>query len=183
MTTSPNQKLFDLIENLTGKVLVQSELNDIINCVKKDCQPLPHWMPIATAPKDGTYVLICHEGHRLVYEGSFNHGCWDIRGSEDIEYRPTHWMPLLNSQALGWQLIDSTNLDLMNELTDGNFYLFGRHTQSAITGKQHFEYHRLKYVGEPYDFDDQDGMPFHSWELSDFKYFMRELPQPKGCAQ
>lgn len=34
-----NQELFDLIAAMTGKVLVQSELNDIIHCVQKYCKP------------------------------------------------------------------------------------------------------------------------------------------------
>ena len=48
------------------------------------------WQDIATAPKDGTDVLVCDdetgEGHVSYWTGD----CWSGRN----RFKPTHWMPL-----------------------------------------------------------------------------------------
>jgi len=59
-----------------------------------------NWQPIETAPKDGTFVLL--SGHELpVWQGSWvgRVGRYPINGwtrfnSVDIDWSPTHWMPL-----------------------------------------------------------------------------------------
>jgi hypothetical protein len=64
-------------------------------------QPLNEaWLPISSAPKDGTSVLLWTA--RGVIEGYFEYGSWEQQvcsASYDmahayIECKPTHWMPL-----------------------------------------------------------------------------------------
>jgi hypothetical protein len=61
------------------------------------------WQPIATAPKDGTPVLLrCrHGGYDADYviEGWYEMGAFDRRwyeafGENPLNPQPTHWMPL-----------------------------------------------------------------------------------------
>lgn len=75
------------------------------------------WMPIETAPKDGTEILGCYvqdwgDGNKSVYGPwtvAFRNGMWESSwdGSEVIEYQgdfgteykspdmpPSHWQPL-----------------------------------------------------------------------------------------
>lgn len=68
-----------------------NKLSSILNTIEK--QPEIAWMPIETAPRDGTLFLSWSEDYGQCV-GSMSHGCFDICGQEDIEYRPTHWMPL-----------------------------------------------------------------------------------------
>lgn len=59
------------------------------------------WLPIATAPKDGTYVLLTGDGWSYppakvgrwyAWEGFDEHdGFWE---SNSLLVEPTHWMPL-----------------------------------------------------------------------------------------
>lgn len=66
------------------------------------------WMPIETAPKDGTRVLLNRFGIP-VWEGYYVHEQepgmrleiwekygphWTRTGYEDLDFNPTHWMPL-----------------------------------------------------------------------------------------
>lgn len=68
------------------------------------------WRDIASAPKDGTWVLLCQDqmvaiakrvsdvGETLIaskkpYWEKYDHSYWDVYGAEGI-YDPTHWMPL-----------------------------------------------------------------------------------------
>ena len=61
---------------------------------------MSEWRPIDTAPKDGTFVLL--SGRDLpVWQGSWvgTSGRYAINGwtrfnSLDINWNPTHWMPL-----------------------------------------------------------------------------------------
>jgi hypothetical protein len=71
---------------------------------------LSRWQPIATAPKDGTPILIYVPDHgwtQPILMASWSsderhpqHNCWEIwcgsgRYSGDIKpEHPTHWMPL-----------------------------------------------------------------------------------------
>ena len=61
------------------------------------------WQPIETAPKDGTWVLVCGNGWDVMmasysYDGRIGRGYfwgpteWD--DYELAEQQPTHWMPL-----------------------------------------------------------------------------------------
>lgn len=73
------------------------------------CVPeLPQrWLPIDTAPKDGTWILVCRRGE-LYCENGFTplvamfgiyhpnakgDGCWRDTNRHKT-YEPTHWMPL-----------------------------------------------------------------------------------------
>ena len=61
---------------------------------------MAEWQPIETAPKDGTWIVICDGRHA----GCFLAAYWD--GDEEAPYKwftvdgsyhadfPTHWMPL-----------------------------------------------------------------------------------------
>lgn len=55
------------------------------------------WMPIETAPKDNTRILICREDRfpRNTYVARWFKGFWSVGPLTD-EWRayPTHWMPL-----------------------------------------------------------------------------------------
>lgn len=57
------------------------------------------WMPIETAPKDGTRV-ITNGGdgykHPVVIQSVFDDGWWPDAWESDLDepMNPTHWMPL-----------------------------------------------------------------------------------------
>lgn len=65
------------------------------------------WQPIDTAPKDGTKFLCTNKEHYSVNNqppGCF-FGKWDFlngswRGSANMEFEPTHWMPLPPAPAI-----------------------------------------------------------------------------------
>lgn len=55
------------------------------------------WMPIETAPKCGTYILVWNGESMTVCRWAF--GCWTLAqtgswSADDECYGPTHWMPL-----------------------------------------------------------------------------------------
>lgn len=58
------------------------------------------WQPIETAPKDGTYVLVCEKDNSAIYEARFMWDDWfPAMQSDSDEYDPmkgfpSHWMPL-----------------------------------------------------------------------------------------
>ncbi len=71
----------------------------------------PAWHPIETAPKDGTFMLLCmpcavpgvgqwqkspwgHEGWKLTEPGDFQDDDALLADWENTSYQPTHWMPL-----------------------------------------------------------------------------------------
>jgi hypothetical protein len=64
--------------------------------------PVAEWLPIETAPKDGTWILAIIDGEYqpgIRYAPSvsrFTNGSWDYENYEDTgeEWYPTHWMPL-----------------------------------------------------------------------------------------
>lgn len=58
--------------------------------------PATDWQPIATAPKDGTRVLLWWPHWReYPVTGRYFHGEWDcIHKCEGDDVPPTHWMPL-----------------------------------------------------------------------------------------
>ena len=75
-------------------------------CAGIDAAPVDHaraWMPIETAPRDGTRILLCGPdygtgpGFHLVI-GHCEADAWRESGWEDYEYLEyaTHWMPLPN---------------------------------------------------------------------------------------
>jgi hypothetical protein len=62
---------------------------------------LREWQPIATAPKDGTPVLVCEKnGWRCV--AMFQDGLWNPWVPfVKIQCEPTHWMPLTPAPETG----------------------------------------------------------------------------------
>lgn len=50
------------------------------------------WLPIGTAPKDDTDVLLFCNGDILI--GSFAAGMWWVQQTSYKKHDPTHWMPL-----------------------------------------------------------------------------------------
>lgn len=64
-------------------------------------QSLPNkWQPIDTAPRDGTFVLVCEKDNSAIYEARFMWDDWyPAMQSDSDEYAPmkgypSHWMPL-----------------------------------------------------------------------------------------
>jgi hypothetical protein len=61
------------------------------------------WQPIATAPKDGTPILL-FAPHKSVVQGSWNRGDafnmphWSTPSNW---FEPTHWMPLPDPPSAG----------------------------------------------------------------------------------
>lgn len=70
---------------------------------------MSEWMPIATAPRDGTPILVCGGKYGYEHFGSEFHNVTppraftafydtdgEFRATEDYGYyfRPTHWQPL-----------------------------------------------------------------------------------------
>lgn len=52
------------------------------------------WRPIATAPKDGTQIILCHDNE--VYSGSWSCGAWDADADHEGQSQfPTHWRPMM----------------------------------------------------------------------------------------
>lgn len=58
------------------------------------------WQPIATAPKDGTFILAYWSEEEYPHEFVSRHdvvewmgGCWCMSDGDDV-IDPTHWMPL-----------------------------------------------------------------------------------------
>lgn len=57
------------------------------------------WMPIETAPKDGTHILTYRKNHAIVetwyQESILGNPVWGGNGWNYAEWdSPTHWMPL-----------------------------------------------------------------------------------------
>jgi hypothetical protein len=56
--------------------------------------PSPVWREIESAPKDGTYLLLCEaydDGSWNMVVGRWDGGWWS---KEPFPHEPTHWMPL-----------------------------------------------------------------------------------------
>lgn len=74
---------------------------DITNWAHVPPEPTTGWLPIETAPKDGTRVLVWAAPSRRVIIGAFDgsnrvRAPWRHRaiGGPSIWPRPTHWRPL-----------------------------------------------------------------------------------------
>ena len=53
------------------------------------------WQPIATAPKDGSYVLVYDPDVGFPYTCTWEYGEWtEASGEQYMTFKPTHWMPL-----------------------------------------------------------------------------------------
>ncbi len=69
------------------------------------------WQPIATAPRDGSFILLSGEGRVSIgkyhedkgqiliaakepYWDDYDHSYWDRYETDDSWFQPTHWMPL-----------------------------------------------------------------------------------------
>lgn len=85
-----------------GEWVRHSEVNERIKLLRAATT----WQPIATAPKDGTEILLCVEsrsrnaggmlvGHYMPGGHSISEGWYFWSGSMfDKSSKPTHWMPL-----------------------------------------------------------------------------------------
>jgi len=73
--------------------IVHGELADAIKAALQS-PAVPSWQPIETAPNDGTILLTYDSIREETHIAYLSYGCWNIVGAEDIEYRPTYWMPL-----------------------------------------------------------------------------------------
>lgn len=60
--------------------------------------PLLRWQPIATAPKDGTWVLLHGYGatlHNAPFIGQWKGGAWRwVHGDYSHKMRPLYWQPI-----------------------------------------------------------------------------------------
>jgi hypothetical protein len=74
--------------------------NIILKEENEKLQKQNEWLPIETAPKDGTWILVYQKYNDSFseimianyYEGN---GCWSVMwDSRDTEINPTYWMPL-----------------------------------------------------------------------------------------
>ncbi len=58
----------------------------------------PGWLPIASAPRDGTIVLLTsHRDPEVVTSGWYERGAFDRRWyscQDHADIQPTHWRPL-----------------------------------------------------------------------------------------
>lgn len=66
------------------------------------------WRDIGSAPKDGTFILLCTKGAKAVWHGYYRQGRepgtrpdrewakpgWTRTNFCDVGYEPTHWQPL-----------------------------------------------------------------------------------------
>jgi hypothetical protein len=75
------------------------DLPDILrDCLTALTQPSAEgWRPIATAPKDGTEVLLLERGARYIGVYNSHIGGWMVDG--DWPVKPTRWAPLPSPPA------------------------------------------------------------------------------------
>lgn len=52
-----------------------------------------NWKLIESAPKDGTYVLVCEDNENMEVS-AFRYGAWTSGYYPSLSFNPTHWMPL-----------------------------------------------------------------------------------------
>ena len=81
----------------TPVYMINQELADRLKALTTPCEHIhattPEWQPIATAPKDGTTLLIyCERRGEHVGKWLRHKECWIVTGGDSIV--PTHWMPL-----------------------------------------------------------------------------------------
>ena len=102
-----NQKLFELIENMTGYFLTKEELNEIVQAVKEMEAP-DRWTPVSEKlPEHENNVLAVLDGQvRIMCNLTIRHSggyfkawamVYDALGGDahlDDEYHPTHWMEI-----------------------------------------------------------------------------------------
>lgn len=105
--------LYDIVQALKDvigqdAVMCSTErLPDLIRTLKVSPTPDPQaWQPIETAPKDGTWILLCVEGSDKAHIGTWNAGseatdgwegyaaCWEKDGEGLQLHDMTHWKPL-----------------------------------------------------------------------------------------
>ena len=58
------------------------------------------WLPIDTAPKDGTFVLCALESGHISILQFCRDGYWRRDVFSELKRAPTHWMPLPEPPAL-----------------------------------------------------------------------------------
>lgn len=69
-------------------------LEDIIKQALRSV--MPRWMPIETAPKDGTVILIMKDNTKIAsacWSETLNDGSWSFTATFQT-MKPTHWQPL-----------------------------------------------------------------------------------------
>lgn len=56
------------------------------------------WMPIETAPKDGSFILVFTQkdfpDFQSIWVAQHEDGIWWVHGRECTPSEPTHWQPL-----------------------------------------------------------------------------------------
>lgn len=104
-----NHAFSDPISNDGGRIArqaldVSSNLTQPESNVKNRAENEHVWLPIETAPKDGTSILAYHENHGYVGIVVFKDNEWELVDVANqpvgIGFYPTHWSPIPPSQAL-----------------------------------------------------------------------------------
>jgi len=103
MTLTPDQR--QLLDAMTGWMhSFTADERDALRAALADADRLAEmgtqttWQPIATAPKDGTKILVHRIGWHapeIAQWSSYSHAWVLFEGSVE----PTHWMPLPNPPA------------------------------------------------------------------------------------
>lgn len=55
---------------------------------------VPQWMPIETAPRDGTRILVYSENCIAIAGYSTDYNSWCENYYDNLWHDPTHWQPL-----------------------------------------------------------------------------------------
>ncbi len=77
-------------------LLDQTEALDVARaCIEayEDAKP-SGWLEIASAPKDGTWILLTTAGDAAPFVGMWHHGGWDDGDFRSGMSGMTHWQPL-----------------------------------------------------------------------------------------
>lgn len=87
------------------KLRLESELRNAINIGKSlqqkiEALDMDRWMPISSAPKDGTEILVCNADRVGIgswcenYRSGFPYNNWSFNMAYSKPWNPTHWQPL-----------------------------------------------------------------------------------------
>lgn len=79
------------ITDASGGIISVKTLADLINAGAS----APKWQQIETAPRDGSFVLVCWEGspESAIVAWADDSGAW-VFEDEEQRLTPSHWMPL-----------------------------------------------------------------------------------------
>jgi hypothetical protein len=86
--------IVDVESNTGARLLNNVGLTDGDLLYAAPQQAIPSgWMPIETAPKDGTRILVGHPEHESI-TAKWNNNTWEHRAGSYVRHTPTHWQNL-----------------------------------------------------------------------------------------